>query len=266
MVNYRHSEDDYRKAVKNSLSVADVCRNLGLLAAGGNYATVKRKINLYGLDTSHFTGQGWNKGNYTASPRSTTAIKKKLIRERGHQCENCKLEEWMGSPITLELEHVDGNNSNHVEDNLQLLCPNCHALTPTWRRAKSVFNEKPELKCPVCSSKKSARSITCTECRSTQYALDNRVAKAGSKDRYGKFKLCVCGTEIHEESKHCNQCRGTSQEKITWPNTEDLVNMIQESNYLKVSRELGVSDNAIRICLKVRGIDPITVKKPKVSK
>lgn len=64
--------------------------------------------------------------------------KKILLRERGHKCESCLLTEWLGKPITLEMEHVDGNNRNNVKTNLLLLCPNCHSQTKTWRTKKTI--------------------------------------------------------------------------------------------------------------------------------
>jgi hypothetical protein len=62
--------------------------------------------------------------------------KKLLLAERGYKCEECNLIEWMKKPIPLELEHVDGDGKNNVRENLKLLCCNCHAQTPTWRRKK----------------------------------------------------------------------------------------------------------------------------------
>ena len=56
-----------------------------------------------------------------------------LISERGHKCEECNLEEWLNNKITLELDHIDGDNKNNEKNNLRLLCPNCHSYTPTWR-------------------------------------------------------------------------------------------------------------------------------------
>lgn len=53
-----YTNEEFIKAVKESLSLAEVMRKLGLKPAGGNYATVNRKIKALGLDTSHFTGQG----------------------------------------------------------------------------------------------------------------------------------------------------------------------------------------------------------------
>lgn len=78
----------------------------------------------------------WNKGK---NPGTVFAYgvggnhKNVLLKERGHICESCNLDVWLGTPIPLELEHIDGDNKNNVRENLKLLCPNCHALTPTWK-------------------------------------------------------------------------------------------------------------------------------------
>lgn len=113
---------------------------LNLAYAGGNYGNMKRKLIALDADISHWKGQGWAKDeqlkDWTEYSRAST-LKPHLIKERGHQCEECKLEEWLNKPITLEVEHVDGNTCNNNLDNLKLLCPNCHSYTPTWRRKKS---------------------------------------------------------------------------------------------------------------------------------
>lgn len=74
-----------------------------------------------------------------------------LLNKYDNQCSLCG---WSKiNPITkrcpLEIDHVDGNSNNNTEDNLRLLCPNCHSLTPNyknlnigsgrmWRRNKYV--------------------------------------------------------------------------------------------------------------------------------
>ena len=57
----------------------------------------------------------------------------KYVRERdGYKCKICDLTNWQGNPISLDLDHIDGNNKNNFPSNLRLLCPNCHRQTPTW--------------------------------------------------------------------------------------------------------------------------------------
>jgi hypothetical protein len=49
------------------------------------------------------------------------------------RCMMCGNTEWLEQPIPLELDHIDGDASNNLPINLRLICPNCHALTPTWK-------------------------------------------------------------------------------------------------------------------------------------
>ena len=65
-----------------------------------------------------------------------SSIKNRLIKEMGHKCQKCQNNSWNDISITLELEHIDGNNRNNSRENLTLLCPNCHSQTPTWRNRK----------------------------------------------------------------------------------------------------------------------------------
>ena len=58
---------------------------------------------------------------------------KRYLSEKKAGCWNCGITEWMNRPIVLELEHIDGNSDNNKEDNLSLLCPNCHSQTDTYK-------------------------------------------------------------------------------------------------------------------------------------
>jgi hypothetical protein len=141
------SAADLERAVATSASFAQVLTQLGLRAAGGNYATIHRAIERAGLDTSHFSGQAWRK-NVVLGPRrsldaylsngypiSSYRLKQRLINEGVFtaKCNKCGGVEWLGQPIPLELDHRDGNSKNNNLENLELLCPNCHAQTPTYR-------------------------------------------------------------------------------------------------------------------------------------
>jgi 5-methylcytosine-specific restriction endonuclease McrA len=135
----KRSDNDIIEAVKNCFSVAGTLKYLGYSCAGGNRCTVKEVIARLNLDTSHWTGQLWSKDKQLKEiPQRGSTAKPHLIRERGHRCEKCKNTEWFDVPIILEIHHIDGNKKNNVRENLQLLCPNCHSTTDSWRRKKSI--------------------------------------------------------------------------------------------------------------------------------
>lgn len=144
------NDEDLVTAVAESLSIADVCRKLGLRPIGGNYLTVKNACERLNIDYSHFTGQGWNVGeryqNYgkrkledvlveNSTYVSSNHLKKRLLDEEifERKCYKCELIEWLGQPIAIELEHINGKRSDNRIENLTLLCPNCHAQTDTYR-------------------------------------------------------------------------------------------------------------------------------------
>lgn len=56
-----------------------------------------------------------------------------LIHKHGIICSVCKNTHWNNAPIPIELDHIDGNSENNLEENLRLICPNCHAQTDTYK-------------------------------------------------------------------------------------------------------------------------------------
>ena len=63
----------------------------------------------------------------------SSKLRTRLIKEgyKDEKCEKCGIIHWNGLPAPLELDHIDGNNSNHKIENLRILCPNCHSQTST---------------------------------------------------------------------------------------------------------------------------------------
>lgn len=132
-------------AVKNSTSVTKVVLALGLVMSGGSHSLVKKRIKDLNLDTSHFTGQGWNRKNYKYKLEETLVenspyyancqFKKRLLDAelKKYICEECGLlPEWNNKPLVLHLDHINGINNDNRLENLRFLCPNCHSQTPTY--------------------------------------------------------------------------------------------------------------------------------------
>jgi len=67
------------------------------------------------------------------------AVRTILFEDRGSKCEVCGIEEWVGKPISLEIDHIDGNHTNNSPNNLRIICPNCHSQTNTYK-AKNKGN------------------------------------------------------------------------------------------------------------------------------
>ena len=147
---HRYSIQEAEAAVSNSISYRQVLTKLGIIPAGGNYATLKKFLSYHNINTDHFKGQGWNKDRsyhpkvsldtYLTNNKSITShkLRKRLLRDGifPHQCFRCNLSVWLGDPIPLELDHIDGCHQNNELTNLRLLCPNCHSKTSTFRRSK----------------------------------------------------------------------------------------------------------------------------------
>lgn len=68
----------------------------------------------------------------------SSVLKEKLFREKikPQKCEKCGRVTWMGQPIPLELHHKNGDHADNDLDNLEILCPNCHAFTENYRGRK----------------------------------------------------------------------------------------------------------------------------------
>lgn len=137
-------------AVEKSLSFAQVMREMGKRGSG-----TQQRIKLFckknKIDYSHFTGQAhctrqkkvsFEKG----SKKVSTNILKTRLFDSGVEriCESCKMKEWLGRPIPLELHHKDGNRNNNDRSNLQILCSNCHAQTESYCRRKKYIKQKEE--------------------------------------------------------------------------------------------------------------------------
>ena len=156
--------------------------------------------------------KAWKLGEISGAIKNgelSTTIRKYLIKEANYKCQLCGWNKV--NPTTnltpLEIHHIDGNYLNNRPENLQVLCPNCHSLTPNF---KSLNNS-------------------------------NRARTAIRKN------YCIdCGIEIGSSSLRCRSCAGKNKITEKPINREELKQLIRTTSFIQIGKQFNVTDNAIK--------------------
>lgn len=145
----------------------------------------------------------------------SSTIRNYLLDKAEHQCEKCGWHEI--NPVTgltpLEIHHIDGNYLNSSIDNLQVLCPNCHSLTPNFRS----LNEN-----------------------------SNRI-----RTQSRKYYCINCGKEISPGSNRCKECNNLHRRQAVPVERDELKQLIRKLPFVQIAKMYNVTDNAIKKwCIK----------------
>lgn len=209
---YTWDKKELEEAVKASISYSGVLRRLNIPIQGQNSSTLKKKIQEYNIDTSHFTFKSEIPSKsyievsmYLNSDKQigSSKLKKKLLKEgiKQNKCEICGIDSWLGKPITLQLHHINGDHNDNSLENLQLLCPNCHSQTDNF-----------------CGSANTKQEYYCQE----------------------------CGNQVTRGAKYCTKCSAKHRRKVERPSKEELIALYKEYKSMSaISRKYGVSDKTI---------------------
>lgn len=125
-----HTEESIKKIRENMDSNPEK-RKETMLKRYGTFYTPGRKAG----SEKYFKEQHESKVNLNFDEKSIRYKRLQIIEEQQHKCLWCRNNEWNGKPLTLELDHIDGDTSNNNRENLRFLCPNCHSQTSTWRKS-----------------------------------------------------------------------------------------------------------------------------------
>ena len=143
---YKLTDNEFIDLVKSSLNTAEVLFKLGYTTKGNSwgYSQVKQRMTDLNLSGSDFRGKSALCQNKTVdksklfckgSKHARTVLRKTIIRENliPYKCAICGITEWNGKTLSLELDHINGENNDNRLENLRFLCPNCHSQTDTFK-------------------------------------------------------------------------------------------------------------------------------------
>lgn len=214
-----YTKEELKIIVNNSQNMSDLSAQLGYIAHGGsNHNTIQKRLDEYGIDTSHFN-------IHTSSKPKTddeifikdSQVSQRTLRSRykakqfsTYKCSICGQEPiWQGKELTLILDHIDGDNHNNVPENLRWVCPNCNQQLETtgYKNFRTQYKNKKRYYCPCCGKQVSRKGMWCSTCY------------------------------------HKSQVKSTSELPIS---REELKDKIRNTSFLQIGKEFNVSDNAIR--------------------
>jgi hypothetical protein len=141
--------EEFAQLVADSESLSDVLRHFGMEHKGGNHRTLKARIAAENIDIGHIelrpgvTLAKRQRASLTrledvlveTSSYSRSHLKRRLLASGilKSECAVCgQGPEWMGLPLVMVLDHINGVPNDNRLENLRMLCPNCNSQTTTY--------------------------------------------------------------------------------------------------------------------------------------
>lgn len=211
----RISDDKFIEAVKQNNTIHGVLIQTGVRISGLAYQVFHNKVKRLNLDVSHYTEIPAPK----FAGRPIGKEKQRELKAKNERCQMCNIENiWNGKHLSFQIDHINGDRYDHSEENLRVICPNCHSQTDTYG-GKNAKNKVPKeyKRCPQCNVEIGDKSKKCKPCNSR------------SPKPY--------------------------REKIDWPSDEELYSLIWQYSMKELSKSFGVSDKCITKRCIVRNIE-----------
>lgn len=234
-----YTYDQVKDAIDSSSSIKEFLQALGLPVNNGNYRRAEAIARQYALalnrhdsttngDTLRLINRLSDKNFFVDGVlRDGASIKKRLLALGvPHKCsvpECGQLPVWLGKPLVLTIDHIDGDKFNNTLENLRILCWHCHSQTDTYSNNRGEISYK---YCN-CGIRIPRGNKYCVDCRpATGYALP----------------------------------KGPSV-RIEYPSLEIIVQTVKNlGGWSAAERALGIGQNSLRKHLRRNGVDPSTIQ------
>jgi hypothetical protein len=221
-----YTKEELESMLKQSSCLNDLMHRIGYKCVNGNAGKiVKKRLDLLGIDYSKFKLVSQNREKRTFensfcknSTASQNYIKKRFreLYTEEYKCAICGLPaEWEGKPLTLTLDHINGDHNDNRLENLRWVCPNCDRQLDTFagKNTKSYVDE----------------------------------FKSSLKREFNQAYCIDCGKPVSYGALRCVQCQSIKNRKIDKrPSRETLKDLIRSQAFTVIGNNYGVSDNTIR--------------------
>ena len=161
--------------------------------------------------------------------------------------------------MPLEIHHIDGNHKNNHLENLQILCPNCHALTNNYR-GRNIINNRVNINSE--DVRQTLEKLKQKELEDKQQIQENKKYRReipfGNRPKiYREPKYCIiCGKELpYKNNKYCSpECSAKGQSKNDYNKDLILEQSKTVQSMIQLAKLYNITDNAIKKRLKKMGI------------
>lgn len=153
MKRLKYTKEVLEQHVPFVTSNRELARNLGLAPTGSNTTNLAKRCKQHGIDTSHFTGQAHQRGKKAKNRlnweevlvlstelrgRETVSRLRRAMLEAGkeYKCNCGNTGTWLNKPLSLQIDHINGQFWDNRKENLRFICPNCHTQTHNWGKRK----------------------------------------------------------------------------------------------------------------------------------
>lgn len=231
---WKMPKSELQMLVDDCFSLSDVLRKMNLSSRGAsNHNRLKQRFREDEIDLTKLENNRRDNPAYRKFLRpkqavplqsvlvehcsySRKSLKRRLIEtgQLKYECKICGLTDWLGLPLVLRLDHINGICDDNRIENLRLLCPNCDSQQTTFAgknvKIKPAFRQK----------------TTCVN----------------------------CGDFISDKATQCKTCQGLKNRIVERPSAEELRELLWQKPTLQIAKEFSVSDKAVEKWAKSYGL------------